>query len=98
MLQRVLLGTPHIAGYSVQGKATATSMVVDALVREFSLPLRNWYPEGVPRSTPCAIGWEEMCRLMPSHFDIAAESAALKAAAERFEAMRNDYKYRTEYF
>jgi erythronate-4-phosphate dehydrogenase len=98
VLQRTLLATPHIAGYSVQGKATATSMIVNALAREFGLPLDDWYPEGAPRSTPRAIGWEEMCRRMPAYFDIAARSRALNAAPEGFEQMRNDYKYRQEFF
>ncbi len=98
VLQRALLGTPHIAGYSVQGKAAAAAMIVGALAREFGLPLRDWYPAGAPRSMLRTIGWEEMCRTMPARFDIAAESAALKAAPELFETMRNDYKYRQEYF
>lgn len=98
VLERVMLGTPHIAGYSVQGKATATSMMVNALAMEFGLPLKDWYPEGAPRSVPREIGWEEMCRTMPSYLDIAAESAALKAAPRRFEQMRNEYSYRIEFF
>lgn len=98
VLARTLLGTPHIAGYSVQGKAGAAAMTIDALSREFSLPLTNWYPDGTPRSTPRTISWEDMCRAMPSYFDIAAESAALKAAPALFERMRDNYRYRTEFF
>ena len=106
VLKSVLLGTPHIAGYTVQGKAAATSTVVNALAREFGLPLTEWYPAGAPRSQPREISWDEMRRLMLSHFDIAAESAALKAtlgatlnaAPELFEEMRNNYHYRTEFF
>jgi erythronate-4-phosphate dehydrogenase len=98
VLERVLLGTPHIAGYSAQGKATATSMVVRALAREFSLPLGDWYPEGAPRSEAREISWEDMRRKMPSHFDIAAESALLKSTPEKFEQMRDNYNYRTEFF
>jgi erythronate-4-phosphate dehydrogenase len=98
VLERVILGTPHIAGYSVPGKAMATSMVVGALAREFSLPFTDWYPEGAPRSNPREISWEEMCAQMPLHFDIAAESVALKAAPELFERTRDNYNYRTEFF
>jgi erythronate-4-phosphate dehydrogenase len=99
VLERVLIGTPHIAGYSAQGKATATAMIVNALAREFDLPLEaDWFPPEGLRSIPRPISWEEMRRLMPAHFDMAAESAALKAAPERFEQMRNTYNYRTEYF
>lgn len=97
-LQRALLATPHIAGYTAQGKAAATAMVVDALAREFDLPLTDWYPPAAPRSNPQQISWEDMRRLMPSHFDIAAQSAALKAAPQNFESMRDNYNYRTEFF
>jgi erythronate-4-phosphate dehydrogenase len=98
VLERVLFGTPHIAGYSVQGKATATAVVVNAMAQEFGLPLRDWFPSDGLRSIPRKISWEEMCRMMPQYFDIAAESAALKSSPERFEAMRNNYNYRTEFF
>jgi erythronate-4-phosphate dehydrogenase len=98
VLNGVLLGTPHIAGYSAQGKANGTAMIVNVLSRKFGLPLRGWFPSEGQRSVPREISWEEMCRTMPPHFDIAAESAALKAAPERFEAMRNSYNYRQEYF
>lgn len=98
VLERVTLGTPHIAGYSLQGKAAATSMVVNALAREFDLPPKDWYPAEAPRSEARGISWEEMCRLMPSCFDIAAQSAVLKAAPERFEVMRDNYNYRMEFF
>jgi erythronate-4-phosphate dehydrogenase len=98
VLSRVLLGTPHIAGYSVQGKAAATAVVVNALAHAFALPLHDWYPPGAPRSLAREITWDEMCRTMPSHFDIAAQSAALTSAPDNFEAMRNSYNHRLEYF
>lgn len=43
LLDRALIATPHIAGYSEQGKANATAMSVDALARHFGLPLTGWY-------------------------------------------------------
>ncbi len=97
-LHSTLLATPHIAGYTAQGKAAASAIVVRALARKFGLPLAEWYPAGAPRSVPRAITWDDMRSRMPSHFDIAALSAALKAAPERFEAMRNGYNYRAEFF
>lgn len=99
VLERTLLATPHVAGYSAQGKANATAMTVNALARHFNLPaLENWFPEGAPKSTPRTISWEEMCAAMPKYFDIAGESAALKAAPERFEKFRDTYIYRCEFF
>ena len=38
LLQRVWIGTPHIAGYSADGKVNADNMVVEALCRHFNLP------------------------------------------------------------
>lgn len=98
VLEGVLLGTPHIAGYSQQGKATATAMIVNGLASKFGLPLRNWFPAGGFHSSPHPISWSEMCETIPDYFDIAAQSAALKAHPEQFEAFRNDYDYRREYF
>ena len=37
LLNRVFLGTPHIAGYSADGKANATRMSLDALCRFFHI-------------------------------------------------------------
>lgn len=92
------IATPHIAGYSVQGKANATAMCVAALAEFFNLPLKEWYPEGITRPTPRLISWQELCQTIPSHYDISAESNKLKTLASEFEALRNNYAYREEYF
>src|SRR5664280_3414060 len=39
LLQQAYIATPHIAGYSTDGKANGTAMVVNALCRYFNLPL-----------------------------------------------------------
>lgn len=38
-VRRTFLGTPHIAGYSVESKERATKMVIDAFCEYFSLPI-----------------------------------------------------------
>lgn len=94
-----LAATPHIAGYSAQGKANASSMSVNAVARKFGLPLTDWYPaEDVPKTAPRPISWNEMTRTIKQYCDIRAESEALKSDISDFEAMRNNYRYRTEYF
>lgn len=98
VLEGIALGTPHIAGYSQQGKATATAMIVNSLAAKFKLPLRNWFPAGAYHSSPRPISWSEMCETMPEYFDIVAESAQLRANPSKFEDLRNTYKYRLEYF
>ena len=98
LLAKAIVTTPHIAGYSSQGKANATAMVVRAAAKRFSLPLTDWYPEQVRIAERQEIDWQTMCLTIQSHCDIEAESLRLKAAAEDFESMRNGYRYREEYF
>lgn len=98
LLTKAFIATPHIAGYSAQGKANATAAVVRAAARKFDLPLGQWYPQQASPVERCPITWEEMCRTMPQYFDITAQTRALKSAPEEFESMRNNYALRQEYF
>ena len=47
---------------------------------------------------PRPIGWDELAATIGARYDIAAESDTLKRHPERFEALRNGYSYREEYF
>lgn len=98
LLEHTLLATPHIAGYSAQGKAAATAMSVCALSRLFGLPLEGWHPPQVAPSVPKPISWQELCTTIGGVYDIAAESRRLKADPDSFERMRDAYAYRREYF
>lgn len=98
LLQKAVVTTPHIAGYSAQGKANASAMVVRALAEEFSLPLGEWYPENVSRVERKPISWERMCATIKNHCDLVAESNDLRQNPNDFEYLRNNYAYREEYF
>ncbi len=97
-LERAVAATPHIAGYSVQGKANATATAVRTIARRFGLPLADWYPAGVRRPEPRSVGWEELCATIGCYFDLEAETQALKRAPDAFERMRDTYRYREEFF
>ncbi len=99
LLARAEIATPHIAGYSVQGKANASAIVIRALAERLGIePLVEWYPEGVAPSCPREISWEEMCREIVSHCDLVSETARMKAHPEEFEVRRNTYPLRVEFF
>lgn len=98
ILARAMLATPHIAGYSMQGKANATAMCINALAKHFGLPLSDWYPSNITPTTPHLPSWTEMCALFPTYFDIVSESNYLKSHASEFESIRNNYNYREEWF
>ncbi len=92
------VATTHIAGYSLQGKATASALSVQAVAECFSLPMSGWYPAAAPPSRPREIGWEELCRTIDTAFDCRRETERLKSSPEAFERIRDNYTYREEYF
>ena len=98
LLGKAIVATPHIAGYSLQGKANATAMAVRAVARHFGLPLTEWFPASVVPTEPKPISWQELRATIRAHYDIAAESDRLRARPHDFEALRNGYRYREEYF
>ena len=98
VLKHSTIATPHVAGYSLQGKANATALSIRALSEYFNLPLNDWYPSEV---TPCKVAkidWREMQDSIEQYYPISEESNRLKRNPERFEELRNGYNYREEYF
>lgn len=98
LLSQVVAATPHVAGYSAQGKANATAMSVQAVARKFGLPLGDYFPAEVERVEPQPIEWAQMCATIDRYCDLASESRALREHPDRFEQLRNEYRYREEYF
>lgn len=89
LLDKALYATPHIAGYSREGKVRATQMVLDAFSRHFGLSgLKADAPE--PRPVPETVSEADIV------YDIEADTRRLKASPETFEAQRNHYDLRPE--
>ena len=98
LLAQAMIATPHIAGYSIQGKANATAMCVRALASFFNLPLGCWYPQGITPTFPNLLSWGELCNSITTNYDILSDSNTLKQSGSDFESLRNNYNYRREYF
>lgn len=95
----VTYGTMHIAGYSIQGKANGTSMVVRALASSQDIPLKDWYPSGIaPQVSNRTISWKMLQETIDSYFNIESEDTLLRGHLDHFESLRNHYDYREEYF
>lgn len=94
LLNKVFLGTPHIAGYSADGKANATRMALDALCRFFHIEADYQIsPPPPPNPVVTAASLAEACLQM---YDPRRDSDALKARPGQFEALRGDYPLRRE--
>ena len=91
LLELAAVATPHIAGYSREGKVRASQQVVDAMSTFFILP-RVTVDEPLP---PAPAGSVTIAGIMDS-YDPAADTAALKGAPHDFEKQRNGYNYRHE--
>ncbi len=105
LLESVDFGTPHIAGYSADGKANGTAMSVQAVSRCFDLPLKNWTPTDVPEpeSTTVYINGQGkktqtvVAEAVRFSYDVSSDDKRLRAAPETFEALRGDYPLRREF-
>jgi erythronate-4-phosphate dehydrogenase len=90
LLQRVFIGTPHIAGYSADGKVNADNMVIDALCRHFRLPHPG---KIVPPELP--IDFQDTGSPL-DYYNPMEDSRQLKNDASKFESLRNNYPLRRE--
>ncbi len=97
---RATVATPHIAGYTLQGKANGTAIAVNEIAKRVKIPIFEWYPniDNVENCENKEIEWSKLQKTITQHFDIERESATLKENTDRFEVLRNNYAYRNEYF
>ena len=94
LLNRVFLGTPHIAGYSADGKANATRMSLDALCRFFHIKADYRIAPPQPRNPIITAG--SLAEAYLQMYDPRRDSEALKTHPEQFEKLRGDYPIRRE--
>ncbi|MCZ6798803.1 MAG: 4-phosphoerythronate dehydrogenase [Gammaproteobacteria bacterium] len=110
LLQQVDLATPHVAGYSVEGRLRATQMILDATCRHFSVKSKWRLSQKLPKTIDLRIEasdnqlrfWQ---RLFAQHYDIWQDHLALTHShdmndvefSRHFESLRKVYPNRFEY-
>ncbi len=90
------LATPHIAGYSADGKSNATRQSVQAVSRFFSLGLDNWIAPSLEAGFDIDFRDHSIADFFLETYNIEADSLRLKASPETFEKQRSDYPFRRE--
>lgn len=91
LLERAAIATPHIAGYSREGKIRASQTVLDAVTTFFQLP-RVTIDAPLPPAPARTVSVDGVM----STFDPMPLTAALKADPSTFEQQRNTYPLRGE--
>ena len=105
LLNLATITTPHIAGYSVDGKANGTSQIVKSLGTFFGLPVLDFYPEQLPLpevpefvvngagKTSLQIANEAVNHTYP----ILKDHSRLQDSPGTFEQQRGQYNVRREF-
>ena len=94
LLEAVSLGTPHIAGYSADGKANAARMALQAVAQFVGIPLRTAIH---PPALPAHFAYGPFATDGPLRlYDPRIDSLRLRRAPEAFESLRGNYPLRRE--
>jgi erythronate-4-phosphate dehydrogenase len=86
------IATPHIAGYSLEGKRNASQQVVRALAKHYGWDDLKDYSIVLP-----TVGQVPQDLLFTRCFPIFVEDKQLRTAPEQFEHLRNAYVFRREW-
>lgn len=104
LLDLLAFGTPHIAGYSTDGKANGTTMAVRAVAEALDIEkLKNFTIQELPAPVVSQIDLpggitekEALRRAVAASYDIRRDDQALRSAPDRFEHLRGNYPVRRE--
>lgn len=105
LLARVDLATPHIAGYSFDGKVNGTTMIYQAACAHFGITA-TWSPAplmpkpAVPRLEVNAAGREDedvLREIVRVVYDITVDDDALRKSPSSFDKLRAEYPVRREF-
>ncbi|MDR2920611.1 MAG: 4-phosphoerythronate dehydrogenase [Tannerella sp.] len=107
LLEKAFISTPHIAGYSSDGKANGTAVCVHEFCKFFGLDvLHDWYPESIPpppMNTTFSIDGtgkssEQIFYEAVTHtYPVWEDSNRLKQSSSTFEEQRGGYWIRREF-
>lgn len=105
LLDAVDIATPHIAGYSLQGKLNGTSAAVRAFAEFYDIDeLKDFYSrEEKEEYTPIKLDLEnmnqgEIASVLQYNYPIFTDDFMFRMEPGLFEKMRSEYQYRREFY
>jgi len=114
LLEKVDLGTPHIAGYSFDGKVRGTEMIYQALCRHRGIQPQYEAKDLMPALAGAVLDlsaavtgddWKAIRAAVLQAYDIRSDDANLRAAAriaepiaQSFDRLRKNYPQRREFY
>lgn len=107
LIARADVSTPHIAGYSVDGKANGTIKAVNEVSALLGLPLTRWKPSSIPlppdpfidlTAYPASLSSLELAAIaVDTTYPIIKDINNFKENPQLFESLRDNYWKRREF-
>jgi erythronate-4-phosphate dehydrogenase len=105
LLDHTFISTPHIAGYSRDGKANGTKMSIQAISCKFDLGIDNWECSSIelPDNTTIVLDGagktdqDVIAEAVLATYPIMEDNNRLKFYPRTFEKQRGDYPIRREF-
>lgn len=105
LVEVVDIATPHIAGYSYQGKQNGTASAVQSVAKHFGIEsLYDYYPKAdIPDHEPLRLDLSgknhgERAAVFQYNYPIFTDDFRFRMEPENFEKLRSEYQYRREIY
>ena len=105
LLDLVDIATPHIAGYSYQGKQNGSASAVRAIARWYGFSKLHYFYPGPDHPDQSAIKLDltgktqgEITAVFQYNYPIFTDDFMFRMEPGKFEKIRAEYKYRTEIY
>lgn len=105
LMDKVAIATPHIAGYSYQGKQNGTAAAVRAVAHYFGITqLYEFFPKTELAENEAVklhlkgLNQGEIAALLQYNYPIFTDDFMLRIAPGDFDKLRSEYKYRREVY
>lgn len=105
LMDKVAIATPHIAGYSYQGKQNGTAAAVRAVAHYFGITeLYEFFPKAdLPENEAVKLDLKdlnqgEIASVLQYNYPIFTDDFMLRLNPENFDKLRSEYNYRREVY